>query len=169
MRISDPVARGGLRRGLLMLVFCLLLLAPAAGMAEEQATWGYALAHELMSPFCPGRTLASCPSPQADEVRAWILKRESEGATQEQVEAELYERFGEVIRSSPRARGWGLAAWLLPIVSLLAGAALVFLILRRIVKPASAEASAASSQLPGAGLDPELERLVDEEFESRSG
>jgi cytochrome c-type biogenesis protein CcmH len=136
-------------RGVLALAGVALLLAAAgeapaaeqepAGGAESQ--YGYALAHELMSPFCPGRTLAACPSDKAAELRQWILLQEAAGATREEVVTALEARYGEVIRSSPEAEGWGLAAWLLPGVALLVGALGVWAMLRRMTRGGHAEAN----------------------------
>lgn len=147
----------------------LLLLALAAGpvQAAESEGWGYRLAHDLMSPFCPGRTLAACPSDKAAELRQWILLQEAAGASREEVVAILEQRFGDVIHSSPEAEGWGLAAWLLPVTALLAGALVVAWVLRRMTRGADA-GPAESAGMAGAprslAEDAELEQLVDEEF-----
>ena len=63
------------------LLLALALAAPAAAESPEAPSWAYSLAHELMSPYCPGRSLHECPSPQADELRLWILDQEQAGAT----------------------------------------------------------------------------------------
>lgn len=147
----------------------LILAAATAGPAPaaEEPTWGYAIAHELMSPFCPGRTLAACPSPQADELRQWILLQEASGTTREEVEAILYERYGPIIQSSPEPEGWGLAAWLLPVVVVVVGAGLVYLVLRRIVTPGGEGADPISQTSAAlASDDPDLERRVEEEMQA---
>jgi len=135
-------------------------LAPErAGAADAGRGWGHAVAREFMSPYCPGRTLADCPSPQAQTLRAWILVQEAAGRTREDVEAELLERYGDQLLAAPRAQGFGLAAYAVPIGVFLAGGALVAFFLRREARLARAEAPAAA-----APLSPELERLVDEEL-----
>ena len=52
------------------------------------------LGHDLMSPYCPGRTIASCPTQAARDLEADILQQAESGRTREQIEAELVERFG---------------------------------------------------------------------------
>ena len=114
----------------LLLVAALLGPALADAQQGEAAGWGYSLAHELMSPFCPGRTLAQCTSPQAQELRQWILMQEAAGATRAEVRANLLERYGDAIRSAPKPEGWGLSAYLLPLVFFLGGGGLVVIFLR---------------------------------------
>lgn len=128
---------------------------PAAPAAVDPASsWAYDLAGELMSPYCPGRTLASCPSPQAGELIQWIAMQEAAGSTRDEVVAILIERHGEEILGAPPARGIGLWAYLLPVMGFVGFGAVVLLVLRRIVAPAaqSARASGGAAPLPaGAG------------------
>ncbi len=159
--------------GIVLLVGLLSAGAPQADPAESE--WGYALAHELMSPYCPGRTLAACPSEQAAEVRQWILIQEAAGATRAEVIANLEVRFGEEIHSAPAAEGWGLAAWGLPAGALALGALMVFWVLRRMVTGPVTEGPGPTgppSQRPVAdeasrARDAELEKLVDAEFSAK--
>ena len=132
--------------------------APSAATADAAATrWAYQLAQELMSPFCPGRSLADCPSPDAASLRMWILVQAAAGRSREDVERELYERYGEMIRSTPKVEGAGLAAYLIPIGVFVGGGVLVAWFLRRATR------RAADQPLPApAALDPEVERRLDE-------
>jgi cytochrome c-type biogenesis protein CcmH/NrfF len=126
------------KAGLALLL--LALAGPAAADADADArteVWAYELSHNLMSPFCPGRTLSECPSPQADELRLWILEQARAGATREEVEAELFRSFGDQLRQAPRAEGIGLLAYAVPGVFLVAGAGLLVAFLRRGVGSAS--------------------------------
>jgi cytochrome c-type biogenesis protein CcmH/NrfF len=144
-----------------ILVFAALLAcAPLAATATDVTQpWHYDLEQHLMSPYCPGRTLTDCTSPQAAELRAWIASQEQAGRTRADVESQLYLEFGEVILQAPRAEGFGLAAYGIPAIAVLLGASLVFVFLRR----QSARAAAAPPP-PAAGVDPELDRLIDEEM-----
>lgn len=158
------------------LVFCMALLlfswSGPAQSQEEAETWGYGLSHELMSPFCPGRTLAACTSPQAAELRQWILLQEAAGTSREDVIFILEERFGDVIRSTPEVEGWGMAAWFLPVGVLAIGAVLVFFVLRRLVgDPSNAKPGAVVQSEPPAALSAEdeaLARQVDQELAARN-
>ncbi|HKJ24301.1 MAG TPA: cytochrome c-type biogenesis protein CcmH [Myxococcota bacterium] len=128
---------------------------PAAG---AQASWSGELVDRLMSPYCPGRTLRSCPSPQAGELIVWIEAQEAEGRDRDAVYQQLLSEFGEEIRQAPEASGFGAAAYAIPVLAFLAGGAVVAVFLRR------QGARAPEARSAPAPLDPELERLVDEEL-----
>lgn len=147
-----------------------------AGCADDGRPYTHDLSSELMSPFCPGRTLASCPSPQAGELIQWIQVQEAAGATKEEVVAMLIERFGEEIQGAPPAEGITLWAYVFPVAGFLGGGGLVALVLRRIVgrreddendddEPSAPSATATPTPTPGD--DDELARLVDEELSNR--
>ena len=173
------VPRGGLARFVVPFA-CLFLLVISAGSgyaqvdsATAEPSWGYGLSHELMSPFCPGRTLAACTSPQAAELRQWILLQEAAGTSREEVIVILEQRFGDTIRSTPEVEGWGLAAWLLPVGVLAAGAILVFFSLRRLVgappEPSSGSGPEPEPERPAiSSEDEDLARRVDQELAARN-
>jgi cytochrome c-type biogenesis protein CcmH/NrfF len=143
-----------------------LLLAGAAAAPAEPAApqgWAYELMNELMSPYCPGRSINDCPSPQAQTLRMWLIVQESAGRAKADVERELVERYGESILSAPRAEGIGLTAYLLPVAGVALGAAILVWFLRRQTRRTSPQAASAAAA-PLAPLDPELERLVDEQL-----
>jgi cytochrome c-type biogenesis protein CcmH/NrfF len=117
-------------RPAVLLLLALFAAGPAAA-AEPDERWAYDLAHDLMSPYCPGRALAECPSPQADQLRLWIIGQARAGATREQVEAELAANFGDQIRQAPRAEGIGVVAYALPVAFVVGGAVLLVVFLRR--------------------------------------
>ncbi len=143
------------------------------------SSWAYDLAGELMSPFCPGRTLASCPSPQAAEMIQWIATQEAAGVTREAVIAILVERHGEEILGAPPARGITLWAYIFPVLGFVAFGGIAVFVLRRIVAPGERGAAAASMQpvtatdanvrpaVSGPASD-ELARIVDAELAERA-
>jgi cytochrome c-type biogenesis protein CcmH/NrfF len=145
-------------------LLALALVAATASPAAAEQGWGYELANELMSPYCPGRALAECPSPQAGELRQWILDQESAGVPRAQVEAQLFQRWGDQLRQAPRATGVGLVAYLIPIFVLIAGGGLVALFLRR-----QREGAAPSAVPRLAPVDPDLERQLEDELRKSSG
>ena len=52
------------------------------------------ISRELPSPYCPGRSLASCPSEAARELEREIVVSANAGKSRETIEAELVSRFG---------------------------------------------------------------------------
>ena len=68
----------------------------------------------VMSPFCPGRLLANCPSAAAHDLQDEIRKQLYEGTSVEDITAALYARYGDEIRTAPKATGFGLLAWIIP-------------------------------------------------------
>lgn len=140
-----------------------LVFAGSAGAVEGAPDWAYGLAHELMSPYCPGRTLAECPSPQAGELRFWILNQAAAGASEPEVRQMLAERYGDVLLAAPRAEGWGLSAYIVPIACFVVGLPIALLIIRRLVQ-GGAETAAPTAPATSAPIDPELERELDREL-----
>jgi cytochrome c-type biogenesis protein CcmH/NrfF len=142
-----------------LLAACLLALGASTG----EAGWSYELWNELMSPFCPGRTLADCPSEQAEALRTWIVRQEEAGQPRAQVEASLEEQYGNVLRQAPSPTGFGITAYAIPAALFLAGGAIVALFLRRQSRAAAAARPAAAEP------DPDLERRVDEDLRDLAG
>jgi cytochrome c-type biogenesis protein CcmH len=83
-----------------------------------------------MSPFCPGRLIADCPSPRAAELREQIRERIAAGESADAIRSELYEKYGDYVRAAPAAQGFGLLVWVVPFVAVLAGAGVVVYWLR---------------------------------------
>ena len=61
-------------------------------LAAEQLTRD--LSNELMSPYCPGRTISSCPSTNARKLEDFILEQAESGKTRDEIEQILVEEFG---------------------------------------------------------------------------
>jgi cytochrome c-type biogenesis protein CcmH len=90
-------------------------------------------------------------------MKAFIRVRIAAGDTEQQIKDALVDQFGPAVLATPPKSGFGLLAWLLPLVVLVAGAIVVGVLIRSW----SRRRAPPSSVQP---LDPELERLVDEEL-----
>ena len=134
------------------------LVSDSSSVAASSG-WSSEVERELMSPYCPGRSLIECPSPQATELRLWIQAQEEAGVPRADVEARLFEQFGDQLRQSPRAEGWGLWAYLVPGGAMLAGGVIVVAFLGRRGPPGPP-----SGPPPVAPGDPDLEREIDREL-----
>jgi cytochrome c-type biogenesis protein CcmH/NrfF len=111
---------------------------PAAATAIETPRLAREIIDGSMSPYCPGLTLAACPSPSADSLRQAIIARVNQGETKAHLLADLERSYGTAIRATPSATGFGLVGWAVPAVAFLVAAALVFRWLRRATASARA-------------------------------
>ncbi len=75
------------------------------------------LSNDLMSPYCPGRTIASCPSQQARKLEDHILAEAKAGKSRDEIEQALVARFGPQIVGY---RGDAMVLWGPVVVGLLA-------------------------------------------------
>lgn len=175
----------GARRGVAVLAFSIVFLIANGFVAGQAAAegWTYDLAGELMSPFCPGRTLSSCPSPQASELVQWISVQEAAGVTKDEVVEILVAEWGEEILGAPPAEGINLWAYILPYVGIFGGGLIAVLVIRQLVggsKAAGGASSIESAAVPasGSGLpasppsgavpdDDELARIIQQDLASR--
>lgn len=88
--------------------------SPLQALPPEALSEAGELFHRVMSPYCPGRLLADCPSPDAGELRQKIKLRIANGERPADIERELYRTFGSDLRTMPDTKGFGMSAWLLP-------------------------------------------------------
>jgi cytochrome c-type biogenesis protein CcmH len=117
---------------------------------------------QIMSPFCPGRTLANCPSPQAATMRERVKQQLAAGMSEDEIVDSLYGIYGEIILGAPRAEGIGILAWVMPAVFLLLGVALLARWLRSTERSVSAAAPTGAAELAPeeqARLEAELSEL----------
>lgn len=151
----------------------LLVLATSGARAQaprDSVVRGYddtraqTLFGELMSPFCPGLTLATCPSEGADSLRNDIRRRLDLGQSPRVIREAYAAAWGEQILGTPPWRGWGVVLWLTPVAALLAGAAGLIAWLRRVRRRSLAEGAAEplGFQAPAALGDAERRRLEEE-------
>lgn len=102
------------RRALLTVFIAAALVAPVAAQGPSAKQQAADLAGQLMSPFCPGKLLADCTSPNAGELREQIAGRLTAGQSVTAVKADLVQQYGKAILGAPPAEGVGWLAWLVP-------------------------------------------------------
>jgi cytochrome c-type biogenesis protein CcmH/NrfF len=88
--------------------------SPRAEVAVDPARQAHDIAQALMSPFCPGLTLAVCRSAGAAALREELRRRLAEGEPKDAVLADFEARFGSQITGVPGNQGFERLAWLLP-------------------------------------------------------
>ena len=134
-------------------VALLLWTGPAAAAPPNAAD----LEAELVCPVCE-TTLDQSSSPVAERMKTFIRVRIAAGDSEQEIKDVLVAQFGPAVLAEPPGGGFGLLAWLLPLAALAAGAVAVALLVR---SWSSRRAPKTDGDEP---LDPQLERLVDEEL-----
>lgn len=83
---------------------------PGSESSGENQRKAQSIARRTMSPFCPGRTLADCPSEHAGAWRREIQVMLDQGRTPQEIQEEFERRAGGDLSGSPnRAAGYGLS------------------------------------------------------------
>ena len=134
----------------------LIAAAFAAATATAAPPNAADLEAELVCPVCE-TTLDQSNAPVAERMKAFIRVRIAAGDSEQEIKGALVAEFGPEVLAEPPGGGFGLLAWLLPIAALVAGALAVGLLVRMWSRDA-VEPPAADD------LDPDLDRLVDEEL-----
>ena len=114
---------------LLVAVALALVLAPAALASEEHPTQAE-LEGELVCPTCH-TTLDQSNAPVALRMKAFVRERIAAGDTKSEIKEQLVAQFGKGVLAAPEKEGFDLLAWVLPVVGLLAGAAVLSVLLWR--------------------------------------
>ena len=133
----------------LLAVLLWVATVPAFAQANQQAdaaplqfrdaaeeTRFHALASELRCVMCQNQSLADSNALIALELRREVLDLMRAGKSDAQVKDHLVQRYGEFVLYKPKMQGRTWLLWLGPAAILLAGAALVVVLVRR--KPAQA-------------------------------
>ncbi len=114
-----------------VLVVAVLSVSVAAVGAEDSLErTAERLEGKLMSPCCMSGTVAEHSSPIAFEMRGEIRAMLADGLGERDVLDHYVEQYGQQILAIPDARGFNLAAYALPLVFLVLGAAGVVVMLR---------------------------------------
>lgn len=150
----------------LAVLLAALAVGVSAALASESHPTLNELEGQLMCPTCK-TPLDQSDAPAANRIRAFIVRRIHAGDTRSQIMDKLVAQFGPGIRSTPPASGFGLLAWVLPLVALPGGGAVIGVLAWRWSRAREhAAALGAPEQNGHAPLDPELERRLDEELDN---
>lgn len=93
------------------------------------------VASELRCPVCQGESIQDSPAGLAQEMRAVVREQLAAGRSPEQVKEYFADKYGEWILLRPKARGWNVLVYVLPVVVLLLGAGIVMRATRRWAAP----------------------------------
>ena len=145
---------------------------PLSGAELDRRT--RALGERMRCPVCQGLSIAASPSASAMAMVAQVRDLLARGYTEQQVLDYFVRSYGEFVLLEPTAEGFNLVVWLLPVVAVLIGAALIATRLRHSRRErersqggdaAGAETSSSTgdgaTQRGNEEMDPELARYVE--------
>lgn len=135
----------------LLISLCLLALPAAASAAPAPQTTVNAIEAEVMCPIC-GTLLELAESPQAKREKVFVAKLVAAGKSKAEVKDALVAQYGPSVLALPKASGFDLSAYLVPILAIaIAVVVLAFSVLRwrrsgRANEPSAADAAANAPQ-----------------------
>ena len=130
----------------------------ATGVAAAAPPKAADLESEIVCPVCE-TTLDQSNAPIAERMKAFIRTRIAEGDSEREIKAALVAEFGQEVLAEPPGGGFGMLAWLLPLAALAVGAITVAFLVWTWTRGRGPEAAGEAEP-----LDPQIERLVDEEL-----
>jgi cytochrome c-type biogenesis protein CcmH len=135
----------------LAILVALLALTAATALTTTQALAAPAprasvtdIEDEVMCVSC-GVPLDIAESPQADRERAFIRRLVARGLTKDQIKSELVATYTDRVLAMPSSKGFGLAAFLVPVVLVLVALAALAVFLPRWRRRGGGPASPASA------------------------
>ena len=149
------------------LLLVLVLAAWPQAIAADEPPTVREVASDLISQCGSGMVLADHDCGVARSMKASIQSQIDAGKTKQEILDYFVSAYGEGVLASPRKSGFGLTAWVTPLVVVAAGGMVVSALIWGWVRRRSALAEAAASPFPVEDLDPYEER-VDEDLRSWS-
>ena len=141
-----------------VVLLVIALAAPSPARAQEEkgvVTMGTGtleertrdVASELRCPVCQGNSIQDSPSELAQEMKGVVRDQLAAGRTPEEVKQYFIDKYGEWILLEPKASGFNLVVYLLPIVGVLGGGLLIWRAVRKwTTVPATDDAASSGSQ-----------------------
>ncbi len=96
------------------------------------------VAAELRCPVCQGNSIQDSPSELAQEMKGVVRDQLASGKSPEEVKAYFVQKYGEWILLEPKASGFNLVVYLLPLVMVLAGGFVIWRAVRKWTAPEGA-------------------------------
>jgi cytochrome c-type biogenesis protein CcmH len=142
------------------LVALLALGAPAAAAASCPRTSIGEVEHEVMCLECGVPLDVAENSLQAQQEREFIGRQIAACRTKDQIKDALAAQYGDRVLATPKPKGFGLTAYLVPAAAVLLGLAAIALAVRRWRRrgPAAPEAPGATDAREAARLEADLTR-----------
>lgn len=108
-----------MRRGAtLVAMLALSLLAPTLAVGVAPQTSVTAIEGEVMCPIC-GTLLELSDSPQAQREKVYVARLVAAGKSKAEIKDELVAQYGPAVLALPKASGFDLTAYLVPVLAIL--------------------------------------------------
>ena len=140
------------------LVAVLVALAACSTTSEvpELERRAHDINRAVMCPVCPGESIDQSQNPLALQMRAVVVEKLSDGWSNGDIYDFFVERYGPSVLLEPPSEGVNLAVWLVPAIGVAVAAALLFFVMRVMVRSSRGRPEETESE---AGLtDEERER-----------
>ena len=123
-----------IRFALYILIFVAIFLHPATAVSAQQPTPTdddvNAIARQLYCPICENTPLDVCPTEACHQWRELIRQMLAEGKSAAEIEQYFVDNYGARVLAEPPKTGLNWLVYILPPLAFLAGAYLLFRILR---------------------------------------
>lgn len=121
------------------------------------------ISKNLYCPVCTGVPLDVCETKACEQWRALIREKLLAGENEEQIRQYFIAQYGERVLGAPPPEGFNLSAYILPILALLIGGAIIFWTARKwLNRPVTANMPATAPQVP-----PEIAERIARELKAR--
>lgn len=122
-----------------LLAALLLAAPPAMTQAAADSLRLEALTREvaaqLRCPVCQGNSIGDSPSELAQEMKSVVRDQLASGKSPEEVKGYFVAKYGEWVLLEPKASGFNLVVYLLPLLGVLAGGFVIWRAVRKWTAP----------------------------------
>lgn len=129
---GSPVRRWGPWIAIAVVAIAVLSVAAfgtrSAPTAQDRVS---SISRTVKCPVCSGESVAESNAPASQEIRRQIAEQVQQGMTDEQVRSYYAAKYGEAILLTPSASGVNALVWILPVVALAIGIAVLVIVFRR--------------------------------------
>jgi len=88
----------------------------------------------VMCPVCPGESIDQSQNPLALQMRGIVVEKLDQGWSNGDIYDFFVERYGPRVLLQPPTRGVNLAVWIVPLIGVIVGAAVLFFVMRLMVR-----------------------------------
>lgn len=129
---ASPIRRWGPWIAMAVVAVSVLSVAAfgtrGAPTAQDRVT---DLSRTVKCPVCSGESVAESNAPASQEIRRQIAEQIQRGQSDDEIRQYYVSRYGDAILLTPPATGVSALVWILPVVALAIGGAVLVIVFRR--------------------------------------